>query len=183
MKSVWKKLFFWSSIGSVALGTAVSMAQKNKKITPQTTWERIPPDCRKLTIWTEAFPLSRGGEISAASDRYVLLWTPFKVWNILDFGNPEKCDIREGAHVYHVTHWRYFIHGTEDTGVMMDRYYGTISVRSETDRMCLKNRISRGVVLAINKCYVGGTHNGVETGEVHLSSSPVSHFRYDYTIE
>ncbi len=185
MKSKWKKMFMWSSLGSVALGTAIALARRARRLPPPELETRsVPEDCSRISIWTEHFqiPGEHGGVL--IQDRYLLQATPFKVWSLLEPKEDASGSGPSSWKIYHVTHLRFYDASLEEEdleqGSLQDRFYGTISVLEPGDERLIRDEFGRGAVLAIRKCSVGGASNGVETGEVHYSSAPILNFRFEY---
>lgn len=186
MRSRWKKLFIWSSLGSVAVGVAVTLAKKARPPQiPKLECHKIPADCQRISLWTEKF-LEREGENDVAiQDKYLLQVTPFKVWSVLELGSAVAGTKPKGASIYHVTWLRYAGpmpgEGYPDEGRLQDRFYGTVAAVSQAGRSSPRDYIARGGVLEIRKCLVGGSSNGVETEEVHHSAAPVLNYRFEYS--
>jgi hypothetical protein len=42
------------------------------------------------------------------------------------------------------------------------------------------NSLARGGILEIDKCYVGGSSNGVLSGETHRSPGPILNYQFCY---
>lgn len=178
MKAQWKSLFFWSSLGSLALGATVALTRRVKK-SPEATLDcrEIPRDCERIWAWTAGYTLEVDGQEQLVHDEYLFQATPFKVWSVLDLGAAGETGRRRGAAIYHVTHRRV---GESEKELLADRFYGTLDVVGAQGTGCGANRIARGGTLEIKKCFVGGASNGVETGEVHQSSSPILNYRFDH---
>jgi hypothetical protein len=106
MKTPLKKLFFWSSLGSVLLGATIAVARKRPGHKSNFPCQRIPPSCRRIDIWTELTEASENDNRVLWREHYVLRLTAFKVWSILELpvspGRPNPT----GAMVYHVTYSR-----------------------------------------------------------------------------
>jgi hypothetical protein len=186
MKSRWKKMFVWSSLGSLAVGAAVALAKRTR--TPQAPLldhQHIPDDCQRVSLWTEQFQVEEGGISLAVQDKYVLQLTPFKIWSVFEINSGPGGSRPEGAIIYHVIHLRYagaaLSGGYPDEGRLQDRFYGTIDTVSREGKRGERNHIARGGILEIRKCLVGGASNGVETGDVHRSAAPVLHYRFEYS--
>ncbi len=186
MKSRWKRVLVWSSLGGLAVGTAIALAKRAR--TPQgelLDYQRIPAGCQRLSLWTEQFQAEEGGSDLAVQDKYVLQLTPFKIWSVFEFSGQPGGTHQEGAAIYHITYLRYagdaLGGGYPDEGRLQDRFYGTIDTVSAEGRRGERNHIARGGILEIRKCLVGGASNGVETGEVHRSAAPVLHYRFEYS--
>jgi len=184
MKTSLKKLFLWSSLGSVLFGATVAVARRKSGPKLNPPCQKIPPTCRWVDAWTEVTEAGEKDGRLLYREHYVLRPTSFKVWSILELpvspGQPNPT----GAVVYHVT-WSQLIEnpaGTEsgESENERSRFYGTVSVLSVDGSICGKNSLARGGILEIRKCYVGGASNGVETGEVQHSSGPILNYRFEY---
>jgi hypothetical protein len=177
-----KKMLLYSSLGSVLVGAGVALSKKKAK--PESSalqMQRIPADCPKILVLTEAVPTDNPKVLRR--ERYVLLKTPFKVWSVLDLPVNPDADNPAGAGVYHVTWYEIREKPGQVPPVEMEkgRFYGTVAAGA--GGAAKKNYIARGSVLQIYKSYVGGASNGVETGEVHLSSAPILNYRFEYAPE
>ncbi len=182
MKAKYKSMFFWSSLGSIAVGAAFTLARRSRKHDPHPlACRKIPKECHGVSLWTERFEVDDAGSLRYAHDRYYLQPTPFKVWNVLDLdfhAAPRKPGL-EGAAIHHVTHWR-LLEDNPDGEQMQDRFYGVVTVVDSSGKSCGNNCIARRGILEIKRCYVGGSSNGVESGEVHRSLAPILNYRIDY---
>ncbi len=188
MKRNYKKLFFWSSLGSLAVGTAVALSRRPRRAADQPlACRKLPRACQGIHLWTESFEVEVWGAKRFVYDHYYLQPTPFKVWSVLDLsyqsapGRPGP----EGAAIYHVTHIRALEQGEDEAAqaeeYLQDRFYGVVTAVDDTGRCCGPNSIARGGTLEIKKCYVGGTSNGVESGEVHRSIGRILNYRIEIT--
>jgi hypothetical protein len=186
MNTAWKRLFLWSSIGSIFVGAGLTAARRSKPPKQSIRCQKIPPDCRRVLVWTEPVQIEVEGITRLERDCYTFQRTPFLVWSVLAVPTRPGRD-PEGARVYHVTR-SHQIEGDEhqqrDLGPVeqsRERYYGTIHCMNPEGRICGKNSLARGALLEIRKCRVGGASNGVETGEIHRSVAPVLNYRFEYT--
>jgi hypothetical protein len=186
MKPKYKKLFLWSSLGSLAVGAAVALARRPRRADDQPmACRKLPKVCHGIQLWTERFEVEVWGSRRFVHDRYYLQPTPFKVWSVLDLsyhGAPGRSG-PEGAAIYHITHIRSLEQGdsgeAEAEEYLQDRFYGIVTVVDAAGRCCGPNSIARGGMLEIKKCYVGGTANGVESGEVHRSIGRILNYRIE----
>jgi len=179
-------MFFWSSLGGVAVGAAVVLARKaHPPQTPPLDYQRIPFDCRRASLWTEQYVSKESDNNFSVQDKYVLQLTPFKIWSVLETGGDRVGEKPEGTTIYHVTHLRYAGkadgEGYPDEGRLQDRFYGTIAIAGAEGTPSPRNYVTRGGILEIRKCLVGGASNGVETGEVHRSAAPILNYRFEYS--
>jgi len=179
MRERLKRAFFWSSLGGVALGVAVAVIGKvaRKPALSPLVYEKIPPGCRKISLWTERFEIEAAGKLSVAHDEYLLQVTPFKVWSFLN--------LEEGIPVYHATVIRHLEaangENMREEAQIQDRFYGILSASGGPGKSPGPNLLARGGSLELRKCSVGGTSNAVETGEVHRSTGLVLNYRFEYT--
>ncbi len=187
MKAKPKNWFLWSSLGGLAVGAAVAWARRGAhKHDQPLACRKIPHDCPALVLWTEQFAIEEPEGGRFAHDRYYLQPTRFKVWRILDL-SPSRLtggSRTEGAFIYHVSHVRVqdAVHDSSapEEEHLLERFYGVITVVDSSGAACGDNAIARGGILEINKCYVGGSDNGVETGEIHRAAAPILNYRIEY---
>jgi hypothetical protein len=183
MKPNYKKLFFWSSLGSIAVGTTVALASRARRVQSRPlACRRIPEQCHGVLLWTERFEVEENGTRHYVHDRYYLQPTPFKVWSVLDL-NLQSAPAKSGpggAAIYHVTHVRLLEESPEEER-LKDRFYGVVTVVDAEGKPCSANSIARGGILEIKKCYVGGSSNGIESGEMHRSLGRILNYRIDYS--
>jgi hypothetical protein len=186
MKSCWKRVFVWSSLGSILVGSAIALAKRARAPQSQPLdSQRIPNDCQRVSLWTEQFRAVEDDGNFAVQDKYVLQTTPFKVWSVFEGGSGQIEQMPTGATVYHVTQVRYAgdveSEDYPDEGHLQDRFYGTITTVSQDGTSSPQNHLARGGILEICKCVVGGATNGVDTGEVHHSAAPILNYRFEYS--
>lgn len=171
------------------MGAAITLARRPRRIAcPPLACRKIPRECHGIYLWTERFDVEVAGARRFAHDRYYLQLTPFKVWSVFDLsyrGAPGK-SLPEGAAIYHVTHLRSLADGGEkeahEEELLQDRFYGIVTVVDAAGRCCGANAIARGGILEIRKCYVGGTSNGIESGEVHQSIGRILNYRFETAL-
>ncbi len=173
-----KKLFFWSSLGGLALGATVAWSRKPKRRpAPALVFRRIPAEFQSLEIWTERYRMHDAeGREQIVRDKYALQPTRFKLWSVLELGASEGRPT--GTPIYHVAHTRLVDRGAQgEEATLLERFYGTVSTAGTEGTGRHVNCLARGGVLEIDKCYVGGTSNGVLSGETHRSPSPILNYQ------
>ncbi len=183
MRSRWAKAFIWSTLGGAAVGAAAVLAgTRRRKQTPALRCQRIPEECSRVVLWTEAFQVKEEGAVYACHDTYVLQVTPFRAWSVLELPSEAGRSGAEGLTVFHVTHLRGcdVIDTQAPVERVLDRYYGTIALIDPNGEPCGRNCLARGGVLQVAECLVGGSANGVETGNVRRSAAPILNFRFEY---
>jgi hypothetical protein len=184
MKANYGKWFLWSSLGSLAVGTAVALARRSRKVErPPLSCRKVPHGCREIVLWTERFEIEEHGARRFVHDRYVLQPTSFRIWSFLDLPSTVRRGgaSARGAAVFHVTRTR-IADGDEGNSMReallpLDRFYGTVAVVDPRSGVSCPGGLARGGILEIRKCYVGGSSNGVESGDIHRSSAPILNFR------
>jgi len=186
MKAKFKKLFFWSSLGGIAVGAAVAMARRSKKAESKPlACRKLPEDCLEAILWTGQFEVEKDGGRRIARDRYILQGTSFRVWSVLDLpaAGESVQPGSAGSAIYHITQMRRYDEGdgegTAGEERLVERFYGIVTVADDAGRTCGSGAIARGGFLEIRKCYVGGASNGVESGEVHRSLGRLLNYRIE----
>lgn len=183
MKSRFKKLLLWSSVGSLAAVALVRRSRRRPEVPLKCV--KIPPDCRRACLWTEHFQTEGNGTALYACDRYVLQATQFKVWSILGRDSRPDSSPPQGAAVFHVTHSRSVhppesaLERTSPREQLVDRFYGTVRTVGSQGHACAADSVARGGILEIRKCRAGGAAYGVETGEVHRSAGRILNYRFE----
>jgi hypothetical protein len=186
MEANYRKWFLWSSLGSLAFGAAVALARRTRRMEIRPLFcRKLPRECHEIVLWTERFEVEDQGTRFFVHDRYAFQPTSFKVWGILDLPSAGQTGSsrREGSAIYHVTRTRI---ADEANGIsvklappLQERFYGVVSVLDSSGRICAGSAIARGGFLEIKKCYVGGSSNGVESGEIHRSAAPILNYRIE----
>ncbi len=184
MRSRWTKAFLWSTLGGAAVGAATVLAvTRRRKDQPALRCQRIPEGCNRIVLWTEAFQVQEADGAHTCHDTYVLQVTPFKAWSVLELPSEPGRSGPEGSTIFHVTHMRARDAAASEGAVdsVIERYYGTISLVGPSGESCGRNRLARGGVLQVAECLVGGSANGIETGNVQRSAAPILNFRFEYS--
>ena len=183
MFSNWKKLFLWSSLGGLALGATVTLTRRSRKASTPLEFYRIPAESPRIRLWTERLSQVSNGQGFTLHMEYLLQPTSFRLWNLLD--PPESsqeslADAARGIPIYHVSMAPHVEDTTPriDFALKEEKFYGTVAVLDDSGRPFRSNHVARGGYLQIRKCLVGGAKNGVETGEIHVSSSPILNYRF-----
>jgi hypothetical protein len=186
MKANYGKWFLWSSLGSLAVGAAVTLARRTRRMERRHfSCRKLPRECHEIILWTERFEVEEPGARFFVHDRYDLQPTSFKIWSILDLPSAGLSGSSgpEGSTIYHVTRTRI---ADEADGISLklepplhERFYGVVAVFDPSGRFCARGAIARGGTLEIKKCYVGGSSNGVESGEIHRSAAPILNYRIE----
>jgi hypothetical protein len=185
MKANYRKLFLWSSLGSIAVGTVVALTRRPRRSTyAPVACRRIPRGCSGIHLWTERFEMNEGGLRQFVHDRYFLQPTHFRLWSVLDlsFRRTPGRTAPESAAIFHVTQMRSVENSVanQHEEFILDRFYGVITMVDPSNRRaCGANMIARGGILEVRKCYVGGTNNGVESGETHRSIGRILNYRIE----
>lgn len=170
----WKKLAL-PGLGAAALGfAAVVLGRRRRKKSPPPT--PIPDPVGSIFIETDPRPLTYRGRSFHSQSKYTCKPSRFRVWGLLD--RPPAEDRPGGNPIYLVSPVVEF---TADSGgerevVPEERFYATLHYRPEGRMKSHPNAVGVGAPLEFRKCHVGGSMNGVETGDA-LVTAPVSNFK------
>lgn len=135
----------------------------------------IPEDLAHIVIVTDARQVNKGDAQGLASTRYRCTPTRFRVWSFLRPRSDHESG-PGGQLIYHVSpeiHFRRDPDSPHEETLSEESFYATIHLQAESKREALAGKICRGRLLEFHKCHVGGSLNGVETGEKLVTMTPV----------
>lgn len=175
----WKKVL-WTGLGGAVVGVLGVMAgrhvQKRRAERPQP----IPADVSSLRIETEQMLLHYRDKPYLSRTIYNCRPTRFRVWSLLgSSADGEPGD--SGLRIFHVTPVLEFRPQQEDEleTFSEEKFYATVHLRCEKRKRNLAEHLARGSYLEFHKCHVGGSMNGVATGDRILTTAPVAHFEFE----
>ncbi len=172
----WKKILNWGGLGTLALGAAW-VARKRRRGNGEKPVP-VPDSAQRIEIVTEERKNVLEGKTYHSRAHYRLEPTRFRVWSFLR--QPEDDEsAHKGQRIYHVTpEVRVFpIDDPENPSIVREeRYYATLHLYTEGRRDPIPSHLARGHLVEFKKCHVGGSVNGVETGEKVISLAPVARF-------
>lgn len=143
---------------------------------------RVPDELESVLIDTEPFPVSYRGQGYLSQTSYLCHPTPFFVLSVLGVGEPEASSGGKANRekIYHVSPTiRMSSPVDEDVQTLPEeRFYATLYLRVQEGRKNLPGHLGKGYHLVFRKCHVGGSMNGVPTGEELATLSPIEHFEF-----
>ena len=180
MKRKWKKILV-SGLGGLLVGAAAVVVTKRKRKPGKVEIERIPEPVKKVQVETEPRELLYREEPYVSSTLYTCAPTSFKVWSFLR-KTASKSGPVESQRIYYITskiHFRSLQKADQKETLTGEKFYATIHGCSPSPRRMLPDHIVRGQHLEFRKCHVGGSMNGVETGD-RIITTPV--LRYEIQL-
>lgn len=179
----WKKILL-SGLGGLLLGGAAILVSKRKKSTATAPLEFIPEDAERVRIETEEMPLVYRDEQYTSRGIYTCTVTSFKVWSLLTATSLAERPV-QSRRIYHISPEIHFqsLRDPEHTEVLAEEnFYATLHLYAPSPRSGLPDHIARGRHLEFRKCHVGGSMNGVETGEKIITVAPVAAYEIGQKI-
>lgn len=183
MSVQWKKFLLRAgglALSGLALGTTVSAARKKPVPVSPPWWIPDPPPA--FSILTEDLQWKREGREISSHLEYACQPTQFELWQLLDLElyrvRSERRPARNSLPIFHVV-LRVHLH---DHGQVLppfddERFYATIHTHRGKTATTLASCVQVGRYVEFRKCYVGGSLNGIETGERIVSMAPVREIR------
>ena len=170
----WKKILV-SGLGGFLVGGAALLVTKRKRKSKEANLERIPEDTELVRIETEPMKLVYREEPYLSYALYTCAPTSFKVWSFLK-GIPTKAKPAQSQRIYHITpevHFRSLQQEDHREVLAEEKFYATLHAHSMQPQQTLPDHIACGHHLEFRKCHVGGSMNGVETGDKIVTMAPV----------
>ena len=176
----WKKGWKWG-IGGAVLGLAAVWAgrKRQKRVDPP---QPIPEQIEFLEIVTEERPIIHEGRPCKSSARYHCAPTRFRVWSFLRRATDDEEGGASSSRIFHITPEIRIYSPANQYGeafeeiIPQEKFYATLHVYTRTQHMPLADHIGRGRIVEFRKCHVGGSLNGVETGEKIVTMAAVADF-------
>ncbi len=175
----WKRILNWG-LGGLAVGTAAVLARRSRT---RAKWapETIPEDVQAIEVLTESRNSAYEGRRFTSRTFYRCTPTRFRLWSFLRDEDAEDETGSRGQVIYHVSPEVRL--ESPDSGVEVEvlpeeKFYATINVLVDRARDSLPGLIARGQLLEFRKCHVGGSINGIETGERIVTESRVDSFLF-----
>ncbi|HSR68466.1 MAG TPA: hypothetical protein VLU25_11025 [Acidobacteriota bacterium] len=179
----------WLGLGGLVVGGAVALWANRSRKKSQEAPTPIPDDVGEVEIITEERRISHRGKDYRSRAVYHCTPTRFRVWSFLASGSGGPGGEESGSGkprglpIYYVSP-RVFVRPQEGKDeppsqvLSEEKFYATIHVYVEDRREPLAGCIARGRVVEFHKCHVGGSLNGVETGDRIISMAPVHEFQF-----
>jgi len=174
----WKKLLV-TGLGGLAFGAVAVVAQKRRKKRRAEAPQPIPGHVKLVEIETEPLDLTYRDQPYQSRSRYTCSPTQFSVWSLLEAGADSDEKEGKGLRIFHVTPVIEFFsqEGRTET-VAEEKFYATLHLRCEKSHRHLPEHLARGDYAEFHKCHVGGSMNGVPTGDRVLTTTPVADFEF-----
>ncbi len=171
----WRKYLLPGLSGAV-VGFAAVLAKRRSRRRAS-----MPKDIRgsekRILIVTEEQSRPYRGREYLSQVIYTCEPSRFKVWRFL---HPSGEDEGEAAsqRIYHITPVIEFksSDGEEAEVVQEEKFYGTL--HGLIAGRITPDRIAEASLIEFHKCHVGGSMNGIETGEKVVSRSPVAYLEF-----
>ncbi len=174
----WRKLL-WGGLSGLALGVVAVVARKRQSRRRAESPVAIPENIRILTIETEQLDLTYRGRPYHSRTVYTCNPTRFFVWSIFQ-GRDSGQEPEPSLRIFHVEPVVEFqsTDGEDLQKLAEESFYATLHLRGQEQGPSLAEQLARGAYLEFKKCHVGGSMNGVLTGDKILTTSPVAHFEF-----
>ncbi len=171
----WKK-FLFPGISGAVVGFAAVLARRRRVRRASVSRDVRGSEKRILIVAAEQSRPYRGREY-LSKVIYTCEPSRFKVWRFL---HPSGEDDGEAAsqRIYHITPVIEFKSSDGDQAEVVQeaKFYATL--HGLIAGRVTPDRIAEGSLIEFHKCHVGGSMNGIETGEKVVSRSPVARFQF-----
>ncbi|HSR52887.1 MAG TPA: hypothetical protein VLV83_18840 [Acidobacteriota bacterium] len=171
------------SLGGLVLGAAAVWAKRSRRKAREAPLP-IPPDVAEVDILTEERLITHRDRDYLSQAVYRCTPTRFRVWSFLASGGGQGGDQGKprGLPIYYVSP-RVFIRPrgedeSERQVLSEEKFYATLHVYVEDRSEPLPGCIGKGRLVEFHKCHVGGSLNGVETGDRIVTMAPVEDFHF-----
>ncbi|MGI8784707.1 MAG: hypothetical protein ACR2L2_13780 [Acidobacteriota bacterium] len=180
MKINWKKVSWWG--GGFLLGGAAYLVVRQPRAKAEPAPEFLPEGLETLLVRTEPIDLIYRSTPYRSYAIYRCQQTLFKVWSFLS-SSPGDLASQPSARIFHITPEIHFVPvdpaSEADEEIISDeRFYATLQVPQPRSSVRLANCVQRGRHLEFHRCSVGGSLNGVETGEKTVTLAPVADYHF-----
>ena len=180
----WARFLFRAgslALSGLALSTTVSAGRTRIPPPSPPWWIPTPPPA--FSILTEDMQWSQDdGKAISSHLEYDCQPTQFELWQLLDLDlyrvRTEKGPARQSLPIFHVV-LRVHLHGQEQALPPFEdeRFYATVHTHRGKGVTTLASCVQIGKYVEFRKCFVGGSLNGIETGERVVSMVPVREIR------
>ena len=167
----WKK-FFVPGVSGALLGFAAVLARRRSRRSKASQSLDLRGNSRRILMITEEQLRPYRGQEYLSRVLYTCEPSAFKVWRFL---RPSSEGEEEPSQrIYHVTPVIEFksTDGEPVEIVREEKFYATLHALAGGE--LFPETITRGALIEFHRCHVGGSMNGIETGEKVVSRSPVA---------
>ena len=172
----WRKYLF-PGVSGALVGFAAVLCRRLSRRRRASVVQDIRSSEKRILIVTEEQARPYRGREYLSRVSYTCEPSRFKVWRFLHSSGRNDGEAAS-QRIYHIAPVIEFksSHGEEAEVVQEEKFYATlhglIAGRVSPDR------IAESSLIEFHKCHVGGSMNGVETGEKVVSRSPVARFEF-----
>ncbi len=170
----WKK-FILPGLSGLFVGAVAVVAGKRRKQKRLHAPRRVP-EAVSIRIETGECSVAHRGEAYRSRVVYQCNPTQFRVWSLLDEAPQDGG--AGGNLIYSVSPVVELL--TPDgapQALAEPRFYATIHYRCQGRIKSLPNHLALGAPVEFHKCHVGGSVNGIDTGE-KVVTTPVTFFSF-----
>lgn len=175
----WKN---WVATGlsGLAVGAVALVARSRRKKRRSEMPKPIPEDVGTVIIETEWLDLTYRDRPYSSRTVYTCHPTKFFVWSIFQSNTDVDSENNPGLRIFHVSPVLEFqaVDGEDLQSFVEEKFYATLHLRSEQTRRAIPEHLAHGDYLEFSKCHVGGSMNGVLTGDRILTTAPVARFEF-----
>ena len=178
----WRRLVI-GGLSGLAVGAVALVTRRRRELSKVGQPSEIPDDLESLLVDTEPHDVTYRGQTYLSQTSYACRPTRFFVLSVLsadESGNPSEG--KKGREkIYHVSPTIRMSSSAEEEVQTLpeEKFYATLHLRMEEGgRRTLSGHLGKGYHLVFRKCHVGGSMNGVPTGEEVVTLSPVEHFEF-----
>ena len=175
----WKK---WAATGlsGLAVGAVALVARNRRRKRLSEMPKPIPEDVGTVTIETDWLDLTYRDRPYVSRTVYTCNPTKFFVWSIFKSQKDAESESEPSLRIFHISPVLEFqsVEGEDLQSFVEEKFYATLHLRSERTKRTLPEHLARGDYLEFRKCHVGGSMNGVLTGDRILTTSPVALFEF-----
>lgn len=167
IKKNWKPIAFWSGLGGLLFGGAI-YAYKKGYVGNNNPVQPLPPDAGEIILQTTAVQVESDEDTHSVRSEYHLQLTPFRIYSIMDKRRP-------GHPVYFITPNRFVLmpDGRERT-IQTESFYAMVGIPRFAKRRDLIGHVRKDSQVVFHICLVGGSTNGIPTGEKVISQGKLS---------
>jgi len=165
-----KPLAIFSGIGGLLIGGAVVVVKKRKKDKTVPAPVKLPEEAQWIILKSGEFEIASNDQKIKVRTEYTLQPTHFKVWRLLEGEN-------QGLVVYYITP-RQFLNNPDGSKkeVKGEAFYGLVAIPGK--KRDLLSHVQKGNRVVFHICLVGGSPNGIPTGEKIISRGTLEEWEF-----
>jgi len=171
LKRNWKPLTLWSGLGGLLFGGAV-FAYRKGYVGNANPPVPVPDKLDGIDLKTHPFEVRIEDRVRRVRSQYHLQATPFRIWSVLEEG-------QKGHPVFFVSPRQFLLEedGTEHA-VPAEPFYAASGIPRFYKKRDLLDHLRRDSQIVFLHCLVGGSCNGIPTGEKTLSTGKIDSWEF-----